>query len=297
MVCYENEFKMKVLLLANPNARKTSDLFDKASQTLQSFGVELLQPEVKDVGDFAKVIGQYARQVEAVVVGGGDGSLSAAAPAVIENHLTLGVLPLGTANNFAKNLQIPIDLQKACEIIANGRTKDVDICYVNDILFLNVVGLGLSTHVNRQVSDATKKRFGKFGYLMTAFRIALGFRPIKVSLFDGDSKLLAHIRTFQLTICNGKYFGSNVEVSEDASIRDSKMDLCSFEVADIWEGIKLLLRFRLKRLKFNDPIRHIRSKSFRIESSKTRHVDVDGEIKTQTPLDIRLEPKAIRVFC
>ena len=287
---------MKALFLYNSKARKAAGAFVQSSKILDALGIELVKPRFTEVSDFAKAIDYHKDEVDAVIVAGGDGSVSAAAAAMVKLELPLGVLPLGTANNFARNLNIPIDLQKACETIAGGNIATADVCYVNSIVFLNVVGLGLSTRVNKEISREIKKRFGTFGYLITAFKIALGFRPIRVRLLNEELKTTENIRTFQLTICNGKFFGSGIAIDESASIYDGKIDLCSFEVADIWSGIKLLLRFRFKRLSINDPIRRVRATSYRIESVKPQAVDVDGEIKTQTPLDIRLSPNSLKVF-
>lgn len=287
---------MRALFLYNPRARNANNYLEHALMAFKELNVELVRPEHENVSKFSASIEENATQVDLVIVAGGDGSLGAAVPGLIKTQLPLAVLPLGTSNNFARNLGIPLDFSAACKTAIEGGVTFADVCYVNEIPFLNVIGIGLSTRVNKNVRHGVKRTFGPLGYAMTAFRFAINFRPFQARIVDVEKQAAVSVRTFQLTLCNGKYFGSGLSIADNASIRDSQIDLCSFEVADVWEGIRLLLRFRYRRLRLADPIRRMRSTHFRIETPKPRRVDVDGEIRAKTPLDVRVSPNAIRVM-
>lgn len=287
---------MRVLFLCNNKARRCRELAEQAKALLTERGVEILEPNDLGVENFADAISLHASEVQAVVVAGGDGSVNAAVSGLLNIGLPLGVIPLGTANNFARNLDIPFDIPSACDVIAKATPRRADIGFVNDSPFLNVVGLGVSTHVNQNVSHEIKKRFGTFGYFITALKFLRSFKPARIEILNVDSGERVRIRTFQLTICNGRFFGSGLSVRDSARIDDGKIDLASFEVADIWEGIKLLFRFRFRKLRFSDPLRRMRASQFVISSPKVRKVDVDGEIREKTPLRIALVPKSLLVF-
>src|SRR5476649_731552 len=101
-----------------------------------------------------------ARGVDAVVAGGGDGTINAVASVLAGSSVALGVLPLGTLNHFAKDLNIPLDLDQAIATIARGTTAQVDVGDVNGRIFVNNSSLGLYPHIVR-ARDQQQRRLGR----------------------------------------------------------------------------------------------------------------------------------------
>src|SRR5919112_5545673 len=105
-----------------------------------------------------------------VVVGGGDGTVSYAAGRVAGTGIVLGVLPLGTANDLARTLEIPNDLAGACAALADGKVVDIDLGRANGQPFLNVASAGLSVGVTEALTPGLKRRLGPLAYGIATLR-------------------------------------------------------------------------------------------------------------------------------
>lgn len=151
------------LLLINQRSRKGRIDAARATQLLQQSGLILLEPAYDDSRPYAELITAYASQVDLVIVGGGDGTLNAAAAGLMQTGLPLGILPLGTANDFARTLGIPTQLEQAVSIICQGHVRFVDLGEVNGHLFLNVSSIGFSAELARNLTAQAKKTLGRAG--------------------------------------------------------------------------------------------------------------------------------------
>jgi diacylglycerol kinase (ATP) len=284
----------RALLLINPKSRNGNASKDKAIDILKRAGWELIHPEESTKGDFAACVRYHCDKIDCVIVGGGDGSMRAALAGVIETALPMGILPLGTANNLAKNLDIPFDLEKSCGIIATGFTRAVDVASVNGVYFFNVSGLGLSTQINKKVPHDLKKKWGPLAYAIAALKVMTRTRPFRATIeIDGKT---THVRTLQITVCNGRHYGAGLQISDEATIDDGWLDLVSLELDRWWRGLKLLPAMIKGK--------HDLKKGFRVGQGKeitiiTRHpmaLDTDGDITAVTPAHFRILPGAVKIF-
>ncbi|QYO64868.1 diacylglycerol kinase family protein [Leptolyngbya sp. 7M] len=113
----------RALLLINPHARQGDLARQQAQHELTAQGFTLLEESAEVPERLPQLICQYQEQIDLVIVGGGDGTINAAIEGLLETQLPLGVLPLGTANNLARSLNIPSHLPSACRIIAAGKLQ------------------------------------------------------------------------------------------------------------------------------------------------------------------------------
>jgi len=139
---------------------------------LAAAGIEVFARESHSAAHTAALISEFRDRVQMLVLGGGDGTLHAALGPLVEQGLTLGLIPAGTANDFARNLDLPDDIDGALDAIVHGRPVAVDLGSANGIYFCNVAHMGLGVRVTKELSTASKSRFGVFGYLQ-ALRQAL----------------------------------------------------------------------------------------------------------------------------
>ncbi|WP_317208288.1 diacylglycerol kinase family protein [Rhizobium halophilum] len=119
----------------------------------------------------SEAIVRRAADIGCVIVGGGDGSLNAAASGLLGTRLPLGVLPLGTCNDFARTIGLPLDLAEAINDIASGKTSPVDLGMANDYPFFNVASMGFSADLAASLTENAKKRWGKMGYAIAAAKL------------------------------------------------------------------------------------------------------------------------------
>lgn len=284
-----------ILVFVNPKARQGNQLETEIKNWLKDQGFNVLNDSFDPRKDkIVEIITQHHQEKPIVLVGGGDGSVNAALPALVKYQLPLVLVPLGTANNLARSLEIPIEPLKAVALAVEGQIKNIDIGIANDIPFVNVIGLGLSTQVNRMVRAEMKKWLGVFAFVFTALKVALRMTPFRVVLeCDGKSH---KAYTWQLTVCNGRNYGNGLVIHEDASLEDETLHALSTEVKKWWHGFALLPSLMRGKFKEDHPVTVLAGKSMLIHTKRPMHVDVDGDIKTKTPVKLEIRPQALRIF-
>jgi diacylglycerol kinase (ATP) len=286
--------RKRVLLLVNPKARSGAEAYLEAASSLEARGFSVLRAQNAQPQDFCRLIQLYSNNVDLIVLGGGDGTIRCGLEALMKTKTPLAVLPLGTANNFARNIGIPLDLKSALEIIDSGKPKPIDVAQVNGQYFANVSGLGLSTVINHQISPQLKRRFGAFAYIWHALKIIRRFKPFHARITsNGVSRF---VRTMQITVCNGKHYGPGMVVKEDASIDDGKLDLLSTEITKWWQGIKLIPSFFRGIYNKGHEVRLIQAEEFEIWTRRPLRIDTDGEILTRTPAKYKIFRNALSVY-
>ena len=117
----------RALLLVNRHARHGQNRITEAIEQLKKLGFDLQEESMDNPQQLPELIRRYQNRVDLVIIGGGDGTLNAAADALVETQLPLGILPLGTANDLARTLGIPDSLPEACKIIAQGQLRRIEL--------------------------------------------------------------------------------------------------------------------------------------------------------------------------
>ena len=265
--------------------------------TLEQLRAHGLEPAVQDCGsrdDLTQAILASAGRCDLVVVAGGDGTLNAAAPALVATGLPLGIIPAGTANDLARTLDIPSDLDGAAKVIAEGRTRNIDLGIVNGKPFFNVASIGLSAELAQQLTTKIKRRFGRLGYGLVAMKVLAQARPFRATIVSETET--ARVRTLQIAVGNGRFYGGGNAVEKDAAIDDQNLDLYSLEFERAWKLALMARSFRYGEHGAWSEVRAIRAEEFEIRTRRPRPVNADGEIVTQTPAHFSIRPRAVRVF-
>jgi diacylglycerol kinase family enzyme len=151
------------LLLLNPGARKAGGGNVEIADALRERGLTVIAESLDDPGGIAGIIVRHAESVDRVIVGGGDGTLGSATRPAVDAGLPLAILPLGTANNVARTLGIPDDLDTACDIAAGNERRRIDVGEVNGRCFLTAASFGLSVAITETLSSEAKRRWGALG--------------------------------------------------------------------------------------------------------------------------------------
>lgn len=284
---------MKVLLIINPVSRSGQLMKEELVNGLKSQNHEILN---EDTGtDPNELILKYKEEARVVIVAGGDGTVNLVLPSLKQTHLPLLVVPCGTANNLARHYSLPSDVQKSVELLTKGRVIDIDLGEVNNIPFVNVAGLGLSTEVNRKVSAKLKKHFGIFAFIFTAFQMVPKMNPFRATITT-DKKIALPTKSWQISVCNGKHYGTGMTIKHNATLNDGKLHCLSTEVTKWWKAIALIRSFFSGRYKKDQDVTLLSARELRIETRRKFHIDVDGDIKTSTPAEFKVIPKALKLI-
>lgn len=282
------------LLIMNEGARRAADGASVAANLLEAQGFAIKVARIGGSDSISDAIRSNRDSVDCVIVGGGDGTLNAAAESLAESGLPVGVLPLGTANDFARSLDIPTDLAGACAVICEGLTHRVDLGRVNGRYFLNAASLGLSVWVAEHVHPQQKRRWGALAYgfaLVDALRASRPFAAVAVC--DGQRFKL---RTIQVTVGNGVHYGGGLTLAEDAAVDDGWLDLLSLSPLGPWQLLRLARAFRTGRLRNQPFVRIMRARRIELHTRRPRRINTDGEVTTQTPAVFEIVPAALTVY-
>lgn len=285
----------RALIIANPHSRSAGAGVDAAIAELHKADIDVLRPAWREGETIAAAIERHGDRVDLVVVAGGDGSLNAAASALIERKLPLGILPGGTANDLARTLGLPLDMTGAAKVIASGRTKAIDVGDVNGKPFFNVASIGLSARLVDRLGRETKRRWGRFAYALTATQVLIEARRF-AAVIRSDGGDETKVRSLQIAVGNGRHYGGGMIVEATAEIDDGRLDLYSLEFRDVWKLPFMALAFRQGRHGLSDEVRTMSGPRFEIRTRRPMPVNADGEIVTQTPAVFSVRRAAIQVF-
>jgi YegS/Rv2252/BmrU family lipid kinase len=286
--------RRRLLCVINRHSRSGGIAAGVAIARLNEKGFDVTVTAPDTPVEVAPWIEAHAHEAEAVVVAGGDGSLNAAAPALLQTGLPLGILPTGTANDLARTLGLPLDIEQAADVIAAGHRRQIDLGEVNGHCFFNVASIGLSVDLARTLNKDIKRRFGRLGYLLASLRVLFQARPFSAEIVSPEGEV--RVKTLQIAIGNGRYYGGGMAVEETAAIDDEHLDLYSLEVRRVWTLVLMAKAFRAGRHGLWREVRATRGRSFEIRTRKPRPINTDGELVTFTPARFTVLPKAITVF-
>jgi diacylglycerol kinase (ATP) len=241
-----------------------------------------------------------------LVVGGGDGTVGAAAGRVAGTPTVLGVLPLGTANDFARTLQLPRDLAEAVRTLRTGKVVDVDLGRARGFgpgtpattrPFLNVASLGLSVGVTARLDPRLKRRLGPLAYTLATLSAYRHHEPFgaRLEFPDGDHEPLELGDLMQVAVGNGVHYGGGNMVSPTASVDDHSLDIYAVTRGRLRDHVSIARLLKDGRFVEHDQVHHLVSRRVRIHTREPMPVNLDGEVSLQTPLDLGVERNALHV--
>ena len=293
-LCYFQSVKiLRALLLINQKSRQGEANAQAARDALEALDVEITLGKFEEPDDVPAEIDRHAPNVDIIVLGGGDGTLNLAAAAVMRAGRPMGVLPLGTANDFARTLLIPTELEAACRNVVEGVTHGVDLGQCNDLYFVNVASIGLAVRACEYRSDAAKKWFGSFGYASNVFKAYRDTEPFDAVVRCGDETHRLH--SIQLAIGNGRYFGGGLAVASDAALDDGRLDLYSLQPQSLTKLMGMIPTLVRGPDKSIQGVQLLEGTEFEVDTGKPMPINTDGEILTETPATFRIHPGALQV--
>lgn len=285
--------RRRALMLVNPNARRGPQALEVLPR-LAELGVEVAVERFGSPAEVSPDIVRRAPEADLVIVCGGDGTVASAARGVLETGLPMGILPLGTANDLARTLGLPLDLAAAAEVIGRGHTRLIDVGEVNGHAFFNVASIGLSAELAERLTGVDKRRWGRLAYAARAVEVLAEARPFHAEIESRSG--VSHVRTLQIAVGNGVHYGGGQRVRADARIDDGHLDLYSLAPSAVWKLALLFGDFHSGRHGAWDEVLTARCTDFWIRTDKPMPVNTDGDLLTKTPAHFVVRPDAVRVF-
>jgi YegS/Rv2252/BmrU family lipid kinase len=260
-------------------------------------GARVRLERVRDPGDVASRARQAAARGDLLVVVGGDGTVNAVAAAAVDTGATLGVLPTGTLNHFAKDLGVPIDLEGAVATIVTGTVRQVDVGEVNGRIFVNNSSVGLYPRmVWERESEQRRGRHKWTAFTIAMMRTWRNYRTVAAHIdVDGERAI---VRTPFIFVGNNDYIVQGLRIGGRAALDGGRLSIFVAPECGRFEILALPLRALVHRLGEITPLARFTAQALSVEVGR-HHVSVafDGEIAVmKTPLEFKIRPQALRVL-
>lgn len=290
----------KAALIVNTRSRTGERVFFEALDRLHALGVPLgATYALRDPARLPKTVHHVLEDGnDLVILGGGDGSVSSVVDDLAHHHAVLGLLPLGTANDFARTLEVPSEVGAACDTIAEGKMVDVDLGLCGDDYYVNLASVGLSVEVTRVLTPWLKRSTGALAYPIAAVRAFLRHKPFSARLTfpGGDHEPAEFDRLLQIGVGNERFYGGGLAVAPAASMDDQTLDVYVIELGRHRDLLGIARYLRSGRFIESEKVTHYLTSEVRIETGPELSVNVDGELVASTPERFSVAHNALRVL-
>ena len=254
--------------------------------------------EEKDADEIASEA--IAQGAKAIVASGGDGTLSAAANALIKTNIPLGIISRGTANAFAAALELPDTIEAACETILGGATRQVDAAMCNGLPMVLLAGIGFEAETVERADRKAKKRFGILAYVMAGLQQLRELESFTAEIETADKVI--SLTASAVTVANAAPPSSILAQGPAGVVFDDGL-LDVTIVAPASRAGAIAASYHLLQTALNensaadrDDIGYLRAQRVIIRTNPAQKVVVDGEIIGETPIDVECIPGGLTIF-
>lgn len=286
----------KVVVIYNPfsGRKKNRDLPQIIAEHIDHLQFDVQVWPTQKADDVILLTEKAIHQKADIVLGaGGDGTINQIASRLVNTGVTLGIIPLGSGNGFARHFKIPLKTNEAISCIGQLKTRKIDTVWMNRHCMINIGGIGFDAHISSQFAH-TRKR-GLKGYFRTIVR-NLGYKSKYYHLYKGDD-LVWEGKAFMISIANASQWGNNVFVHPGALPDDGMLNvviLRKFRPVDFVMIVKSLLQGTLHK---NRNSTTFTGTDFWVERDEDGPVHVDGEpLWLGKEININIEPLSLNIL-
>lgn len=234
-----------------------------------------------------------ASGVTHIIAVGGDGTVNEIARTMIHSDAVLGIIPKGSGNGLARELHIPMDAQRALDLIIKGHISTIDCCKANERIFFCTCGVGFDAAVSQKF--ANEKRRGSLTYIKNTVAEYLSYQPEPYELIVDDQTIKE--KAFLVACANASQYGNNAFIAPHANIQDGEMDITVLSPFGPLDIAPLAIQLFTKQIDRNSKIRTYKGKHISIIRQKSGVMHLDGEpVMADSQINISVLPKALHVF-
>lgn len=291
----------KALLIINPSAggEKAKHYRHAATAKLASYFDEVEVKETQkggDARDFARAAAK--EKIDSVFVMGGDGTVNEGISGLAEQDYRpkFGFFPLGTVNDLARALDIPINPQEAIDALDFEHTKPLDIGKINDHYFMNVIAIGVIPEAVRDVSAEDKTKFGKMAYLISGLKKIVQNETYAFALEVDGEEILVESTTLLIGLTNS--IGGHENFLPDAEVNDGLLHLVYLKDSNLLESIKAIPSLVQGVTDSNQSIgyRTFEKAHIALTNKHSLGTNVDGDEGDDLPVDVTILPSHLTVY-
>lgn len=293
--------KYGMLVILNPNAgryrarRQQAVLRNLLDHAAQQAGCRWQMVQTIRPGEATLLARQAANDGTPVVVAaGGDGTLGEVANGLVGTSTRLGILPLGTGNDFVRCVGISENLSVAVETLFIGKPHLVDLGCVGDRYFINVAGCGFDAAVAQRVNRGFRFLRGTTAYVAAVYQTLMTFKPTHMRIIADGEQIVE--RVLLCTVANSQSYGGGMRIAPLAQVDDGWLDVCIVKAVSKIEFVRIFPRVFTGAHITHPRFMMLKAKQVWVESEPPVPVLVDGDVPRSTPVEFSVYPSAIQVI-
>jgi YegS/Rv2252/BmrU family lipid kinase len=286
---------MPLTLLVNPHSAggRPLKLLPQVERELDALRIPFRAEKTRSLEDGVERALRAVEAGEVPVVVSGDGMIGAVGGAMAGAETPLGVVPGGRGNDLARALGIPEDPVAAVALLAEGRTRRIDVGEANGKRFLGIVSVGFDSECNRLANETTFIR-SNLVYAYSLLRTLAGWKPARFTIAAGDERI--RFSGYSVSVANSSTFGGGMRIAPDARLDDGEFDIVTIEEVGKLRFVGNLPKVFKGTHVEEDEVRVFRSSQVELSASRPFPVYADGEHLTELPAALRVLPAALSVI-
>jgi diacylglycerol kinase (ATP) len=288
--------KRRICFIYNPvsGVRRLNRFEDLIRHNLDLDKFEYSIRETKSPKDATRLASAAIHdKFDIVVAAGGDGTINEVIQGIGNADVILGIIPGGSGNGLARHLEIPLEQEKALQLINKLQTKTIDVATINGYPFASIAGLGFDARVANKYRKVKKRGF--YGYFRVVTQEFFSYREREYTMTFNDQKIIR--KALLLSIANSNQFGYNTVIAPSAKADDGLLDIVivkKFPLGELPRMIGLLFTGKIDQSSY---IESYKTKEIFVVRKRGKRVNIDGEaIKMGKEIFIRIQPAAIKVI-
>lgn len=288
----------KVKFIYNPYSGENLilDQLDKVIKIHQEAGYTIVPYRIDKEVDVINAFNDFKENnYYYVLIAGGDGTIDNVVNAMTKCGVSvpIGILPVGTANDFGKFLGMPSDISKACRQILSSEVTAVDLGSINDKYFVNVASTGLFTDVSQKTDVNLKNTIGKLAYYLKGLEELPNFRKLDIKIKSAEMEYEG--KMYFMLVFNGQTAG-NFKLATRSDATDGQLDVIIFKAIPIIELIPLFVKVLKGEHLDSDNVIYFKTNNLYIESNEDIGTDIDGEKGPEFPLHIKCIKGGLKIL-
>lgn len=291
------EYMRKCMVILNPSSGKEQALEYEQAIREQLHNFELTFMKTSAEGDATKFARQAClNQYDSVILVGGDGTLNEGINGIAEqSHLpVIGVVPLGTVNDFARALGIPLEPKKAIEKLGD-KTLKADIGKINDHYFTNIVAIGSIAEVVGEVTVEQKTALGPFAYLLEGVKAIINQERFEIEVTTGESYYKEEAMLFLCALTNS--VGSFKQINEEATVSDGLVHCFILKNGSMLQVAAIAKHLITGEYEEDENITKFSVQELTVQANKQLSLNIDGDLITTLPAKIEVLHKHLEFYC
>jgi YegS/Rv2252/BmrU family lipid kinase len=296
----------RAVLVISPRAGRAARGLQRAREAVRAGGIQVVQElPVDEVGRLPELLEQRGNEPLLVVAAGGDGTVGAVADVLARTTTVMGVIPLGTSNDFARSLRVPSDIRKAVALLKEGKVSTIDLGRIEipggrPLHFVHAATAGLNVSFAKLATQASfRKRLGRLAYAGAGAAAVRDHQPFRCRLVaDGRGQhVRADLELTQLSVINAPVFGGFLGMRmRNSSVDDRLLDVLAVENVPLRRVVVAALFALLQARRALPGIHSFHVERMTAHSDRPLEVALDGEVRGRLPANFAVVGEALRVI-